>query len=191
MKSFVPAFIAVFCIVIGGLAGSLLRSAGQADAATAIASAEAAPSGEAADGSHGSADETETASTGHGGKEKAGHDDHGSGKSKGNLAYFKFTREFVVPLISNERVSSLVILNLSLETDTTKADNLYLKEPLLRDSIMTTLIEIAGDGRTFQRMTSIENYETIRSMVLVDLQKRLPDQGIRNVLIMDIARQDF
>jgi hypothetical protein len=39
-------------------------------------------------------------------------------------------------------------------------------------------------------MTNVESYETIRAMVLLNLQKVMPS-GIRNVLIVDIAQQDL
>lgn len=191
MKNMVPAIIAVFCIVIGGLAGHMLRSSGSADAATMVDTADSAHSSEDGSAGEGEGHGGKPAGGSHGGDKKAKGGDHGAPKAKGSVAYFKFTREFVVPLIEKERVSSLVILNINLEVDTSVAERLYLKEPVLRDSIMTTLVEIAGDGRTFQTMTSIENYETIRSMVLIDLQKRLPDDGILNVLILDMARQDL
>jgi hypothetical protein len=38
-------------------------------------------------------------------------------------------------------------------------------------------------------MTNVENYETIRSMVLMNLQTVMAT-GIHNVLIMDVAKQD-
>ncbi|ABI78607.1 hypothetical protein HNE_0259 [Hyphomonas neptunium ATCC 15444] len=127
----------------------------------------------------------------HGGEKKAKKDDHGASSSSSGSAYFKFSREFVVPIIQNERVASLVILNINIESDAAMSDKLFSQEPVIRDVVMTTLIEISGDGKTFQSMTSIENYETLRSLILGALQKKFPDMGIKNILILDIARQDL
>ena len=186
MKNLVTALVAVICVVIGGVVGHMLRGgSGEAAAASKVegeAHAEKKPDG---------ADHASKEKDSHGGEKKAKKDDHGASSAGSESAYFKFSREFVVPIIQNERVASLVILNINIESDAALSDKLFSQEPVIRDVIMTTLIEISGDGRTFQSMTSIENYETLRSLILVALQKKFPDMGIKNILILDIARQDL
>lgn len=188
MKHILTAIIAVVCIVAGGVGGHFLKSSG--------ASAEAA---------------TAPAETGHGTKDDHAKDDHGQkddkGKAKddkhakagaqgkgggapGAIAYYKFPREFVVPLIENGRVSSLVILNINLEIDESASAQMFLIEPAVRDNIMTTLISLANDGKTFQTLSDIESYESMRALVLMNLRKAVPN-GVRNVLILDMARQDI
>lgn len=189
VKNLITALIAVLFIIIGGGAGYLLRSAGGGGDSTA---AKADSHADVQEKAHGDAADAKDAGVPASPATAGAKDETGAGAKAGEpTTYFKFSREFVVPLITNERVSSLVILNINLEVDSRKADKLFQKEPILRDTIMTTLIGIAGDGRTFQTMTSIENYETLRSMIALDLQKRLPDDGILNVLILDLARQDL
>ena len=95
-----------------------------------------------------------------------------------------------MPIISNGRVSSLVILNLNLEADASMERKLYDMEPKLRDNIMTTLITLSNDGTTFESMTSVKNYESIRSLVLQNLGS-VVKEGITNVLIVDLAKQDI
>ena len=63
-------------------------------------------------------------------------------------------------------------------------------EPKIRDNIMTTLIELSNDGQTFDNITDVESYETLRAMILLNLQK-VVTSGIQNVLIVDIAQQDL
>ena len=106
------------------------------------------------------------------------------------MIYYKFTREFVVPIIRDGRVSSLVILNLNLEADASIERELFDMEPKLRDNIMTTLITLSNDGTTFESMTSVKNYESIRSLVLQNLGS-VVKEGITNVLIVDLAKQDI
>ncbi len=189
MKNIITALVAVVFIVIGGVVGHMLRGgSGDAEAATS-AKKDEGHSEKAEDGESHAPKEKEKDS--HGGDKKAKKDGHGASTGSSESAYFKFSREFVVPMIQNERVSSLVILNINVESDAALSDKLFSQEPVIRDVIMTTLIEISGDGKTFQSMTSIENYETLRSLILVALQKKFPDMGIKNILILDIARQDL
>lgn len=112
------------------------------------------------------------------------------GGKASDVVYFKFTREFVVPIMHDRKVSSLVILNINLEADADISSTLFSMEPKIRDNIMTTLIELSNDGKTFDNITDVESYETIRAMVLMNLQKAVPT-GIENILIVDIAQQDL
>jgi flagellar basal body-associated protein FliL len=189
MKNLITALVAVVFIVIGGVVGHMLRGgSGDAEAATAAKKEDAQGDKDEGGDSHAPKEKEKDS---HGGDKKAKKDGKGASTDSSESAFFRFSREFVVPMIQNERVSSLVILNINVESDAATSDKLFSQEPVIRDVIMTTLIEISGDGKTFQSMTSIENYETLRSLILVALQKRFPDMGIKNILILDIARQDL
>lgn len=200
MKSIITAVIAIACIVAGGVGGHFLRS--MSSGAAAPDSHAKAP---AADGhaekkddhakkpekkdSHGK--ESKESKDSHGKEAKGGHGkDAGAEAEAGGVVYYKFSREFIVPIIREGRVESLVILNLSLEADASIDQKLFEMEPKLRDNIMTTLITLSNDGTTFESMTNVENYESIRSMVLMNLQTVMAS-GIKNVLIMDLAKQDI
>jgi|APLow6443716910_1056828.scaffolds.fasta_scaffold87116_2 flagellar basal body-associated protein FliL len=193
MKNIITAIIAIACIVAGGVGGHFIRSMG-GSAPKAEKHGE-----EKSDAGHGEkkddhakpekkADKKEAKADGHG---KSGGDGHGKeGGEAGGVIYFKFSREFVVPVVSQGRVTSLVILNLNLEADADMSQKLFEMEPKLRDNIMTTLITISNDGQTFESMTDLENYESIRSMVMMNL-KSVMATGIHNVLIVDLAKQDL
>ncbi|WP_158535271.1 flagellar basal body-associated FliL family protein [Hyphomonas pacifica] len=170
MKQIVPAIVALLCILAGGGTAYFLKSN--------------APAPQSA--GHGDM------AKGHDAEKKAGKD----GKSKhgeaaaGEVTFYKFSREFVVPMIEDDRVKSLVILNLNLEIDTSISQELFSKEPVLRDNIMTTLVKLSSGGKTMDSITDVDNYETLRSMILRNLQNEIPE-GIHNVLILDMARQDL
>lgn len=193
MKNIITAIIAIACIVAGGVGGHFLRSMG-----SSAPKAEKHGEEKSEDG-HGEkkddhakpekkADKKEAKADGHG---KSGDDGHGSeAGASGGVIYFKFSREFVVPVVSQGRVTSLVILNLNLEADADMSQKLFEMEPKLRDNIMTTLITISNDGKTFESMTDLENYESIRSMVMMNL-KSVMATGVHNVLIVDLAKQDL
>ncbi|WP_156945544.1 flagellar basal body-associated FliL family protein [Hyphomonas johnsonii] len=182
MKNIISAVVVVLCIVAGGIGGHFLKSGGGG------ASGPAAHAEDAADDGHGKSEES-----GHAKPEKAksGHGDDSSDEiSLSGVDYFKFSREFVVPIMRDNKVVSLVILNINLEVDSSLSRKLFSMEPKIRDNIMTTLVELSNDGRTLESVANLENYESIRSTVLMNLQKVAP-AGIRNVLIVDMAKQDL
>lgn len=198
MKNIIAAVIAIVCILSGGVGGYFLRSMSGGGAAAETHGEEPAKDGHPAKDekkddhakkpdkkdSHG-----KESKDGHGKESKGGHGEDAAAGEGGSVVYFKFSREFIVPIIRQGRVDSLVILNLSLEADSSIDQKLFEMEPKLRDNIMTTLITLSNDGTTFESMTDVENYETIRSMVLMNLQT-VVSTGIENVLIMDLAKQD-
>ena len=192
MKHIISAVVAVVCILVGGVTGHFVKNGLSAAASTSAHEPKAKKAGghgesgghggEAKD-AHGEKPKKE-ASSGHGGG------GHGGGGTASDVVYFKFTREFIVPIMHDRKVSSLVILNINLEADSDISSKLFSMEPKIRDNIMTTLIELSNDGHTFNNITDVESYETIRAMVLMNLQRAIPS-GIQNVLIVDIAQQDL
>lgn len=179
MKLIITSVVAIVFIAAGSFAGVVLK---------APSSASASATDEHAD-DHGD-DHGEHADDDHGKSKKDSHGDDGYGKSSGDASYYKFSREFVVPIMRGGQVKSLVILHISLETDSATSEKLFSEEPKLRDNIMTTLIELSNDGRTLERPTEVSNYETIRAMVLMNLKDAITDK-IKNVLIVDVAKQDL
>ena len=160
---------------------------------------------EAHDDAHGDTGKDDHGKDDHGAK-KDSHDDHdksdkkasakkddkkskGGGYGDSGVSYFKFSREFVIPLMRGEQVESLIIMNLNLEVDSGFSGSLFSQEPKLRDNIMSTLIALSNDGVTLDNFSRVESYETIRSMVLQNLNSEL-GPGILNVLILDMAKQE-
>jgi len=181
MKLVVTSLVAIIFVALGSFAGVVLKSP---SGAVATVGDETAPSSQ---GNNYDDDHKDD----HGGDKQAKSGDKAakSGGS-GNSTYYKFSREFVVPIMREGQVTSLVIIHISLETDSSTAEDLFTEEPKLRDNIMTTLISLSNDGRTLERPTEINNYETIRSMVLMNLQDAISDK-IKNVLIVDMAKQNL
>lgn len=176
MKLIVTSLVAIIFVAAGSFAAVVLKTPSDTPAAQA---------GESVDDAHEDGREKTDK------KKKAKKDDgHGKKESSGNSSYYKFSREFVVPIMRSGQVTSLVILHISLETDSSTAEKLFSEEPKLRDNIMTTLIGLSNDGRTLERPTDINNYETIRSMILMNLKDSI-DDGIKNVLIVDMAKQNL
>lgn len=133
---------------------------------------------------------------GDGKKEKKSEKKKDSKSAKGGdsygesaISYYKFSREFIIPLMREEQVEALIIMNLNLEIESSVSGMLFTKEPKLRDNIMSTLIELSNDGVTLDNFSRVESYETIRSMILQNLNSEI-GPGILNVLILDMAKQE-
>lgn len=181
MKQIVLVIIVLVGALAGGAGGVFLKSrpASVHDSAPKASSHKSDSHG--AESSHG--DEKKA-------KKSGGHGSgHGSSDSS-EVVYYKFSREFVVPLLENDKVKSLVILNINLEAEADVSGKLFSMEPKLRDNIMTTLINLSNDGVTLEEITDVHSYETIRSSILENLHKVVAS-GIKNVLILDVAKQDL
>jgi flagellar protein FliL len=190
MKQFIPAILVVFGIVAGGAGGHFLKSM----SANTPKSGEHEPAEASEDKETNKADAAHTNDEGKKEtKKSAKKDAHGGSEetaSSSGSVYHKFSREFIVPIMEDGRVKSLVILNINLEAESSISQTLFEMEPKLRDNIMTTLIGLSGDGVTFDNLTDVDSYETIRSMILMNLET-IVASGITNVLIVDMARQDL
>jgi flagellar protein FliL len=192
MKQIIPIIMVLVFVAAGALGGSLLKAGG---AAGPVGEKQVKEEGHDKKGG----EDKKTSKGDHGSdkkdkkekKEKKGKGDHG-GKSDGpvnEVSFYKFSREFVVPIIRDSRVDALVILNISLEVEGDTAQKLFTLDPKLRDNIMSTLIVLSNEPGLFDNMTQVENYERIRSQVLENLRNVIPE-GINNVLILDFAKQD-
>lgn len=175
MKLIITSIVAIVFVAIGSFAGVMLKPAVEVSATPSSAEA-------GKEGGDYAKDE----------KKGAKKKDDGYDKSaySSDSAYYKFSREFVVPIMRDGQVKSLVILHINLETDSATSDELFSEEPRVRDNIMTTLIGLSNDGRTLEDLTNINHYETMRSMILMNLKDAIAP-GIRNVLIVDVAKQDL
>lgn len=186
MKLIVTSLVAIIFVALGSFAAIVVKSATHASATTAKVKTDASAGDDyAADKADDPGDDKPAKKA----KKDDHGDDHGSNKKSGG-SYYKFSREFVVPIMRGGQVTSLIILHINLETDSSTADKLFADEPKLRDNIMTTLIGLSNDGVTLEQPTEIQNYETIRASILTNLQESI-DEGIYNVLIVDMAKQNL
>lgn len=130
-------------------------------------------------------------------KEKKDKKSKGHGKSDGKdashggdtVSYLKFKRQFVVPVMDKNKIEALVIMNLNIELDKHAPSNVYNMEPKLRDAIMRELLALSSDDIFGENLTSAESYQTLRS-TLLRASKSVVREGVKDILILDIARQD-
>jgi len=86
-------------------------------------------------------------------------------------------------------IDALVIMNLNYELNDDAPDNIYTFEPKLRDAIVRELLRLSDKGIFGDDLTTPQSYELLRS-TLLEAGQKVVSEGIRDVLILDIARQD-
>lgn len=131
----------------------------------------------------------------HGGASADAAKGHGGGHGGGYAVktdtsdFMKFKRQFVVPVMKDQAVEALVLLNLGLDIDENKRDEIFKKEPRFRDTFIRELLQLSNDGYFNEEMTSPNTYEVVRE-TLLRAAKSVNDEGVNDVLILDFSRQD-
>jgi flagellar protein FliL len=103
--------------------------------------------------------------------------------------YVKLNNQFIVPVVQDKRVVSMVILGISLEVTKGTTQEVYNREPKLRDVFLQILFEHANAGGFDGAFTDGDNLRLLRLSFLEAAKKVLGDK-VSDVLINDIARQD-
>ena len=140
---------------------------------------------EEAEPDNGDAAQAEVADTVQGGKEARATKDGAA-----NRDYVKMSNQFVVPVVADGAVSSVVLLALSIEVEAGHRDAIVLREPKLRDSFLQVLFDHANVGGFRGSFTDNNNLDVLRA-ALREVAIRDGGKHVTDVLIHDIARQDY
>lgn len=103
--------------------------------------------------------------------------------------YVKMNNQFVVPVLEAGQVAAMVILSLSLEVKNGSTEEVYSREPKLRDAFLQVMFDHANAGGFSGSFTDGSNLILLRAALLEMAVKTLGDV-ISDVLINDIVRQD-
>lgn len=103
--------------------------------------------------------------------------------------YAKLSNQFVVPVMMKGKVTSMVILSLSLQVTTGTTPEVYGAEPKLRDKFLQVMFDHANSGGFNGTYTDGSNLVLLRSALLEAAKSVLGDK-VYDVLITDIVRQD-
>lgn len=107
-----------------------------------------------------------------------------------NREYVKLNNQFVVPIMGEKRVESLVVASLSIEISGGSTEEVYAKEPKLRDAFLQVMFNHANIGGFDGAFTSGQRMDVLRS-ALFDVAKKILENDVSDVLITEIARQDI
>lgn len=131
-------------------------------------------------------DMTAHGATGEHGKSDGGGDDDAH---KAEHEYVKLNNQFVVPVVATDRVESLVVLSLSVEVGAGRRDEVFSREPKLRDAFLQVLFDHANMGGFRGAFTNSNNMDVLRR-ALRETAKKVAGDLVTDVLIVDINRQD-
>ncbi len=97
--------------------------------------------------------------------------------------------QFVVPVITDNRVTSLVVASLSLEVTQGSSEVVYQLEPKLRDVFLQVLLDHASIGGFEGQFTTGPRMARLRQS-LFEAARPVLGRDLSGVLITEIARQD-
>jgi len=103
--------------------------------------------------------------------------------------YVRLNNQFIVPVVLNERVTSLIVLSLSIEITKGQSQVVFEREPKLRDAFLQVLFNHANIGGFQGSFTETRNMTVLRRALREAAQDILGDL-ISDILITDLARQD-
>jgi hypothetical protein len=103
--------------------------------------------------------------------------------------FFRFDRPFVVPVMADQRVGSLIVASLSLEVETGKLDAVNGREPRIRDAMLRVMFDHAYEGGFNGDFTADYVMKDLRRNLLTAARK-VAGSAVRDVLVIEIFRQD-
>lgn len=103
--------------------------------------------------------------------------------------FVRLNNQFVVPIVRNGAVRSLVVLSLSIEVDTGSNSAVFDREPRLRDSFLRVMFAHANAGGFDGAFTQASAMDPLRE-ALGEAAAEVLGTLVHDVLIVDITRQD-
>jgi hypothetical protein len=103
--------------------------------------------------------------------------------------FVKLNNQFVVPIVEDGRVASLVIMSLSVEVTVGGTEAVYAREPKLRDALLQVMFDHANAGGFRGVFTDGANLILLRK-ALTEVAQKVSGDIIKDVLLADISRQD-
>ncbi len=102
--------------------------------------------------------------------------------------YVALQRQMIVPIVSDDQVISLVVMSLSIEVEAGFTNDVYDREPKLRDAFLQVLFRHANTGGFSGDFTSGEKMADLRRALNSAAAQVLGPVAIQ-VLVTDILRQ--
>ena len=104
--------------------------------------------------------------------------------------YLAMKSQFVVPVIQNELVKSLVVMSISLEIEPESTEYVFSREPKLRDTFLQVLFDHAHVGGFNGAFTESGRLSLLR-VALLEAAQSVVGQKVSDILITDIVRQEM
>lgn len=178
-----------FLLLLVGLGGGVGAGIMLGGADEDVGASETADDAETAAGDGDYSESTEDA--GYEGESEEGYADDspvGPGSTE-NLEYVRLNNQFVVPVVRDAAVRSLVVMSLTVEIESGQAELVFNREPRLRDAFLRVMFSHANVGGFDGSFTSPTALNPLRSG-LRDAAYDVLGDIVNDVLIVDIVRQD-
>ena len=107
------------------------------------------------------------------------------------MEYIKLSNQFVVPIVENDRVSAMVVMTLSVEVPEGQGQEVFDLEPKIRDVFLRVLFDHATIGGFDGAFLNNDNLDVIRKSLRDAAFRTVGQELINDVLIFEIARQDY
>lgn len=105
--------------------------------------------------------------------------------------YVKLSNQFVVPIVEKDRIASMVVMTLSVEAPVGQGDFIFDIEPKIRDVFLRILFDHAAIGGFSGAFLNNENLDVVRTSLRDAARQNFGSELISDVLIFEIARQDY
>lgn len=105
--------------------------------------------------------------------------------------YIKLKNQFVIPIVDQDRIISMVVMTLSVEVPEGRGQAVYDIEPKIRDVFLRVLFDFGTVGRFDGAFASNGNLDVIRNGLREAAFNTFGAELISDVLIFEIARQDY
>jgi hypothetical protein len=105
--------------------------------------------------------------------------------------YVRLSNQFVIPIVKGDAISSMVVASLSLEVVEGYGETVLNVEPKIRNEFLRVMFDHANVGGFDGAFTEISNLETLQTALREVAQKTLGEDIVSDVLIFEIARQDY
>lgn len=103
--------------------------------------------------------------------------------------FIKLNNQFVIPIVDRDMISAMVVMSLNVEITEGTAQQVYAREPKLRDAFLQVLFDHANMGGFAGEFTSSNNMDVLR-VALTEVAQRVLGDLAHGVLITGVARQD-
>lgn len=103
--------------------------------------------------------------------------------------YVAMKNQFVVPVIQDELVQSLVVLSLSLESTPDHSETIFSRQPKLRDVFLQVLFDHAHIGGFNGAFTESSRLSVLK-VALLEAAQSVLGPIVTDVIITDIVRQE-
>ncbi|MEJ6393027.1 flagellar basal body-associated FliL family protein [Gymnodinialimonas sp. 2305UL16-5] len=107
-----------------------------------------------------------------------------------NTEYVRLNNQFVVPIVREGSVRSLVVMGITIETQAGQSSIVFTQEPRLRDTFLRVMFAHANTGGFDGIFTEAAAMAPLREGLLEAAEGILGRAVVYDVLITDLTRQD-